>query len=157
MGWKFLVFLGRGTISVRMNTFTCRLSELNQISERVIGCAIEVHREMGPGLLECVYQWCLLQEFKARNIKASDQLRLPLAYKGRVLEKDLVMDALVEDIVVLELKVVEHILPVHRAQLLSYLRLTGKPLGLLLNFHVHVMREGIHRVINDRVQILRDV
>jgi len=139
-----------------MNTTTFRLSELNRISERIIGCAIEVHREMGPGLLECVYGWCLMEELKARNVKILDQMRLPLAYKGRVLEKELVMDALVEDLIVLELKVVERVLPVHRAQLLSYLRLTGKPLGLLLNFHVPVMREGIHRVVNDRVQVIRN-
>lgn len=142
--------------SVYMNTMHVRLSRVNQISEHIIGCAIEVHREMGPGLIEAVYEWCLMEEFRTHGIRALSQSRLPLSYKGRVLEKELVLDALVEDLVVLELKVVEHVLPVHTAQLLSYLRLTGKPLGLLLNFHARTMRDGVHRVINERTTIDRN-
>lgn len=140
-----------------MEPASYRLSDLNRVSERIIGSAIEVHREMGPGLIECVYEWCLMDEMRSRGITAENQLRLPVAYKKRVLDKELIMDVLVENLVVLELKVVEHVLPVHKAQLLSYLRLTGKPLGLLLNFHVPVMRNGVHRVINDRVKIVDDL
>lgn len=134
-----------------------RLSELNRVSERVIGSAIEVHREMGPGLIECVYEWCLMDEMRSHNITAENQLRLPVVYKGRVLGKELIIDMLVENLIVLELKVLEHVLPVHKAQLLSYLRLTGKPLGLLFNFHVPVMRRGVYRIINDRVKIVDDL
>lgn len=93
-----------------------RLSELNRISEQIIGAGIEVHREMGPGLIECVYEWCLIDELSSRGIRAVNQMRLPVSYKGRVLGKDLIMDVLVEDLVILELKVLEHVLPVHRAQ-----------------------------------------
>jgi GxxExxY protein len=140
-----------------METPTYRLSELNRISEGIIGSAMEVHREMGPGLIECIYEWCLMDEMRSRGIAAENQLRLPVSYKGRVLQKELLMDVLVESTVVLELKVLEHVLPVHKAQLLSYLRLTGKPLGLLLNFQVPVMRQGVYRIINDRVKIVDDL
>jgi GxxExxY protein len=140
-----------------METSSYRLSELNRVSERIIGAAIEVHREMGPGLIECIYEWCLMDEMRSREIAAENQWRLPVSYKGRVLQKELLMDVLVENLIVLELKVLEHVLPVHKAQLLSYLRLTGKPLGLLLNFHVPVMRQGVYRFINDRVKIVDDL
>jgi GxxExxY protein len=132
-----------------------QLSELNQLSKVIIGAAIEVHREMGPGLLESVYERCLISEFSRRGLRVESQIQLPLTYKGEVLDKALILDLVVEDCVILELKAVETMLPVHAAQLLSYLRLTGKPMGLLLNFCVPVMSKGVIRRMNDRAQIIR--
>jgi GxxExxY protein len=132
-----------------------QLSELNRLSKAIIGSAIEVHREMGPGLLESIYERCLLTEISRRGLRVETQVHLPLTYKGEVLDKALVLDLVVEDSIILELKAVELILPVHSAQLLSYLRLTGKPMGLLLNFCVPIMSKGIIRRVNDRVQIIR--
>ena len=133
-----------------------QLSELDRLSKIIIGAAIEVHREMGPGLLESVYEHCLLSELSMRGLRAEAQLQLPLTYKGEILDKALVLDLVVEDSIILELKAVEVMLPVHAAQLLSYLRLTGKPMGLLLNFCVPVMSKGVVRRMNDRVQIIRN-
>jgi GxxExxY protein len=132
-----------------------QLSELNRLSKAIIGSAIEVHREMGPGLLESIYERCLLTEISRRGLRVETQVHLPLTYKGEVLDKALVLDLVVEDSIILELKAVELILPVHSAQLLSYLRLTGKPMGLLLNFCVPIMSKGIIRRVNDRVQTIR--
>jgi GxxExxY protein len=131
------------------------LSELNRLSKAIIGSAIEVHREMGPGLLESIYERCLLAEISRRGLRVETQVHLPLTYKRQVLDKALVLDLVIEDCIILELKAVEVMLPVHSAQLLSYLRLTGKPMGLLLNFCVPVMSKGIIRRLNDRVQIIR--
>lgn len=138
------------------NAVTYRLSTLNSISERIIGAAIEVHRELGPGLLESVYEICLVDELKDRSLAVEVRKNLPVVYKGKVLDKELVADIMVENAVILELKVVEHVLPVHQAQLLSYLRLTGRPLGLLLNFQVDIMARGLTRIVNDRVDVVQD-
>lgn len=131
---------------------TYRLSTLNSISERIIGAAIEVHRELGPGLLESVYEVCLVDELRGRKPAVEVRKSLPVVYNGRLLDKELVVDIMVENAVILELKV----LPVHQAQLLSYLRLTGRPLGLLLNFPVDIMARGLTRIVNDRVDVIRD-
>lgn len=117
------------------------------VTERIIGAAIEVHRAVGPGLLESVYEECLEREFRLRRMQFERQRRVPVSYKGHPVGVDLRMDFLVEHQVVVELKAVEKLLPVHGAQLLTYLRLTNMPLGLLINFNVPLLRDGIQRVI----------
>lgn len=123
-------------------------AELDELSHEIIGAAIEVHRALGPGLLESIYEECLAHELTLKRIPFTRQVSLPLIYKGIRLESGYRLDIVVRDAVVLELKAIEHILPVHEAQLLSYLRLTQKWLGLLLNFHVPVLQQGIRRVVN---------
>ena len=120
----------------------------NELTYKIISACIEVHRELGPGLLESVYEVCLLEELEKCGLKAASQVRLPVVYKGKVLSKEFVMDIVVEDLVVLELKTIESLHPLHEVQLVTYLRLSGKKLGLLLNFNVEVMKDGIRRKIN---------
>jgi len=120
----------------------------NQLSEAIIGAAIEVHRTLGPGLLESVYEDCLAVEFDLRGLSFERQRRVPLEYKGRQVAADLKIDFLVDGSVIIELKAVEKLLPVHGAQLLTYLRLTGKQLGLLINFNVPLLHVGVQRVVN---------
>jgi GxxExxY protein len=121
---------------------------LNGVSEQVIGAGIEVHRHMGPGLIESVYEDCLCVEFELRRIPYRRQLDLPLVYKGRPLRTALRIDVLVGEGVIVEVKAAEKILPVHSAQLLSYLRLSGRRLGLLLNFNVPILADGITRMVD---------
>jgi len=123
-------------------------AEMDALSHEIIGAAIEVHRAIGPGLLESIYEDCLAHELALRGIAFKRQVDVPLIYKGIRLECGYRLDMLVEDSVILELKAVEHILPVHEVQLLTYLRLTRKWLGLLLNFHVTVLQRGIRRIVN---------
>ncbi len=115
------------------------------LSDQVIGAAIEVHRELGPGLLESAYQACLAHELSLRGICFVSQLDLPLTYKGIALDVGYRIDLLVEDKIIVELKAVERMTPIHEAQLLTYLRLLKKPVGLLLNFSVPVLKDGITR------------
>jgi GxxExxY protein len=122
--------------------------EYNTISNKIIKAAIEVHKELGPGLLESVYEYCLMEEFKHIGLFAKRQVQLPLYYKGFKLDKEFVIDILVEDKIVLELKSIETILPIHEFQLLTYLKLSGLKLGLLINFNVVQLKEGIRRKIN---------
>jgi GxxExxY protein len=122
--------------------------EYNELSSEIIGAAIEVHKTLGPGLLESVYQHCLMDELKRRGISFKTQVKLPLHYKGNNLNKDFIVDLLVEDINILELKAVEVILPVHEMQLVTYLKLANIKLGLLINFNVPVLHTGIRRKIN---------
>ncbi len=122
---------------------------LNQISKDVIGAAIEVHKTLGPGLLESVYQNCLFLELKERGIQFKAQAIVPLTYKGTAIQKDYIIDFLVEDQIVLELKAIETVLPIHEAQLLTYLKLADKPLGLLINFNVSKLTNGITRRVNN--------
>ena len=120
----------------------------NEIGDTLIGAAIKVHSAVGPGLLESAYQACLLYELEKRRIRARKQVLLPLRYEDLTLDTGYRIDLLIEDLVVVELKAIETVLPVHRAQLLSYLRLGGFRLGYLLNFHVAHMRDGITRIVN---------
>ena len=122
---------------------------LNKISKEIVDACITVHKEMGPGLLESVYEYCLLKEFELRNIKAENQVSIPLCYKGELLTKDYRIDILVENEIILELKAVDTILPVHKAQIISYLKLADKRLGFLLNFNVDLMKNGVKRIVND--------
>jgi GxxExxY protein len=119
----------------------------NQVTEAIIGGAIEVHRAFGPGLLESIYEECLAVELELRRLKVARQLPVPLQYKGRRVGIDLKIDLLVENHIVVELKAVEKILPIHAAQLLTYLRLTDKPIGLLINFNVPLLKDGVRRLI----------
>ena len=119
--------------------------EINEVTEIVIGAAIEVHRALGPGLLESAYEECLSRELGLRRIPFERQRPLPLEYKGLRLECGYRIDLLVAQQVVVEVKAVENLLPVHDAQLLTYLRLGGWTAGLLLNFNVPVLKQGIRR------------
>ncbi len=124
------------------------LDELNKISKQILDAAIEVHKQLGPGLLESVYEYCLCKELELRKIKYKKQVKIPIFYKNEPVGSDYIIDILVEDELILELKAVEKVLPIHKAQLLSYLRLTNKRLGILINFNVPILVEGWKRVIN---------
>jgi GxxExxY protein len=120
----------------------------NQIGEIVIGAAMRVHSVVGPGLLESAYEACLLYEIEKRHLHVRKQAPLPVRYDDLTIDAGYRIDLLIENSVVIELKALEAVLPVHRAQLLSYLRLGGFRLGYLLNFHVAHMRDGIIRMVN---------
>lgn len=122
--------------------------EYNKLTDKTLASAIEVHRILGPGLLESVYEYCLVEELRRNGLNVQRQVKLPIIYKGRNLEKDFFIDLLVEDKVVIELKAVEEVLPVHEVQLLTYLKLSEKKLGLLINFHVPILKQGVKRKIN---------
>lgn len=121
---------------------------LNRLSSIIFNAALSVHREMGPGLLETVYQHCMIKELSTRNVNASAMVPIPLFYKGEPLRKDYVIDLLVEDEVIIELKAIEIILPVHEAQIISYLKLADKRLGFLINFNVPLLKNGFRRFVN---------
>jgi GxxExxY protein len=120
--------------------------ELNEISGKVVDAAFEVHSTLGPGLIESVYEACLTHELKQREVSFERQKSIPVHYKGVVLEDGLRIDLFVQNKVVVELKAVEKLLPVHEAQLLTYLKLMKCRLGLLINFNVPVIKDGIQRV-----------
>jgi GxxExxY protein len=130
-----------------MSAMTTPMQRANAWSQLVIGAAIEVHRIKGPGLIEEIYSRCLGRECELRNIPFVKELRVFLEYKGLVFEQPLRLDILVDDVLIVELKAAEKMLPFHKAQLLSYMKLLNKPLGLLINFHELVLRNGIHRMI----------
>ena len=121
--------------------------QLNQLTHEIIGAAIEVHRKLGPGLLESAYRNCLCRELFLRGIKFKYEDPLPLEYKGLLLGCGYRVDIVVEGLVAIEVKSVEALAPIHDAQLLTYLRLGGWRLGLLINFNVEVLKNGIHRKI----------
>ena len=123
--------------------------ELNQLSYQIIKAAINVHKELGPGLLESVYQSCMVIELRDMDMKVQSQVPLPIFYRGqRVHEEGFRLDLLVEDTIIVELKSVEKVQELHKKQLLTYLRLAKKPLGLLINFNETMLKDGITRVIN---------
>ena len=121
---------------------------LNRLTEIIIGAAIEVHRATGPGLMESVYEQCLCYELSQRGLRFQRQVELPVKYKGIKLDCGFRMDMVVEDAVVLELKTVDQLLPIHSAQLLTYLKLSGKKVGLLINFNEPVLKRGLKRIAN---------
>jgi len=122
---------------------------LDSITRRIIGAAIEVHRRLGPGLLESAYQVCLAFELRHLGIEVEEQKPLPVIYRDVKLDCGYRLDLVVEDSVVVEIKAVDQLAPIHDAQLLSYLRLSGKRVGLLINFHVRVLKNGLKRIVND--------
>lgn len=117
-----------------------------ELTEKIIGAAIEVHRELGPGLLESAYQVCLVHELELRGLNVEQQVPLPVTYKGITLDCGYRLDLVVENRVVVELKTVEKLIPVHEAQLLTYLKLCKIKIGLLINFHSAVIRNSIKRM-----------
>ena len=121
---------------------------LDELSHKVIGACIEVHRLLGPGLLESIYIECLAAELSELEIPVKREVIVPIRYKGKTLSKPLRLDLLVDDCLIVEAKSVDTLLPVHSAQLLTYLKMTDVKLGLLLNFNVVVMRDGIKRIVN---------
>jgi GxxExxY protein len=116
-----------------------------ELTDKIIGAAIEVHKVLGPGLLESAYQVCLQRESTLRNIPFEHLVDLPLIYKGVKLDAGYVIDLIYDSRVIVELKAVEKVIPVHEAQLLTYMRLTGIPVGLLINFNVPVLKDGLYR------------
>ncbi len=120
---------------------------VNELSRIAVDSALQVHRELGPGLLESVYEVCLCEELQSRGLRVERQAKLPVHYRGKELDADLRVDLLVEDALVIELKSVEILLPIHEAQLLTYLKLPDHRLGLLINFNVPLIKEGIRRLI----------
>ena len=123
--------------------------DINNLSSTIIGAAIEVHKALGPGLLESAYEECLCHELSLRGVSFERQKPLPVEYKGTKLDCGYRLDIIVENTIILELKSCEKIEPIHKAQLLTYLKLSGLHLGLLLNFNVPVMRDGIIRIVNE--------
>ena len=124
-------------------------SEVTNLSYKIVGCAIEVHKHLGPGLLESVYEKCLKHELRLNGFKVIDQVRVPVNYKDISLETDLRLDLLVNDVVVVELKAVENVLPVHEAQLLTYMKLMEKPQGLLINFFTDNITKTMKPFVNE--------
>ena len=122
--------------------------ELHKLTEQVIGAAIAVHRELGPGLLESAYEECLCYELSERGIPFDRQKPLPVVYKSVRLDCGYRIDLVVAQKLIVELKVVEELLPIHEAQLLTYLKLSNLPVGLLINFHVPVLKHGLKRIVN---------
>ncbi|NND07344.1 MAG: GxxExxY protein [Saprospiraceae bacterium] len=128
---------------------------VDDLSYQIIGCAIEVHKVIGPGLLESVYERCMLREFELRGFSTSSQQRIPLEYKGVSLEADLRYDILVNDLIIIELKAMEGILPIHEAVLLTYMKMLEKPKGIIINFNcVNIFKGGQKTMVNE---IYRDL
>lgn len=117
------------------------------LSNRVINAAIKVHKSLGPGLIESVYETCLFYELRKAGIEAERQVKLPIIYDGITLDAELRLDIWVERCLIIEVKAVEVVLPVHQAQLMTYLKLTGNRLGLLINFNVPLLKNGLKRVV----------
>jgi GxxExxY protein len=122
---------------------------LDAMTRRIIGAAIEVHRRIGPGLLESAYNACLSFELRQMGFRIDEQVPLPIIYRDVKLDCGYRMDFVVENAVIIEVKAMEQLAPVHHAQLLSYLRLADKRVGLLINFHVRMLKDGIRRIVND--------
>lgn len=120
-------------------------SSVDLLGREVVDCAFQIHKEMGPGLLESVYEECFLMELKSRKIAFEYQKKIPLLYKQQQLKGTFRLDVLVENQIIVELKSVDKLLPLHEAQLLSYLKITNKRLGYLINFNVPIIKEGIKR------------
>lgn len=124
------------------------MKNINDLSYKIIGCAFEVHKNLGPGLLESTYEACLCYELDKQGIKYERQKELTIDYKGITLSNGYRIDVLVEELIVIELKSVEALLPIHTAQILTYLKLSKHSLGLLINFNVTNLQAGIHRYIS---------
>jgi GxxExxY protein len=123
----------------------------NELTEKIIGAAIEVHRHLGPGLLESAYDECLCYELSLSGLRFQRQVSLPVGYKGLRLDCAYRLDLLVEDLVIVEIKAIDELAPIHQAQLLTYLKAADKKVGLLLNFNVTVLKDGIKRIVNHYV------
>lgn len=122
-------------------------SKASKLTESIIGAAIEVHRDKGPGLLESIYEWCLLKELELRQLTVTSQKAVQISYKGFTREEPLRFDLLVEGCALIEAKSIEQILPIHKAQLLNYMKLLNIPIGLLINFNATKLTDGVSRLI----------
>jgi GxxExxY protein len=127
-----------------MHPFYAKASGL---TEKIIGAAIEVHRDKGPGLIESIYEWCLTKEFELRSLAYVRQKLVEITYKGFIKQEDLRLDMLVEGCILIEAKAITKILPIHKAQLLSYMKLLNIPIGLLINFNEMKLTDGVHRLV----------
>ncbi len=127
---------------------------INEISYKIIGCAIEVHKHLGPGLLESVYQMCLIEELKMCGLKVESEMYFPIFYKGKNLGNKLRLDLVVEELIIVELKAVEKMIPLYNAQVLSYLKLTGRPKGLLFNFNCENIRSEMDSFVTREYALL---
>ena len=125
------------------------IKDINNITDKIISAAIAVHRELGPGLLESAYEACLVYELVQRGLSMEQQKTLPVIYRDVRVDCGYRIDLFVENQVIVELKAVEKLESIHRAQLLSYLKLSGCKVGLLINFNVKILKDGIHRIVND--------
>ena len=132
-------------------------NEINKLCYEILSCAIEVQKVLGPGLLESIYEKCLIFELESRGFEVRSQIELPLLYKGHYLETHLKLDLLVEDIVIVELKSVEAFIPIHSAQILSHLNLMAKPKGILINFNTtNIIKEGHKTFVTQKFADLPD-
>jgi GxxExxY protein len=131
------------------NYETMNKTGYEKLSKQIMDSAYHVHREMGPGLLESVYQYCLADELRSRKISVEEQVCVPLFYKGKELKKDFRIDILAASEILIELKAVEVLLPIHEAQIISYLKLADKRLGFLINFNVPLIKNGFRRFVNN--------
>lgn len=131
-----------------MNSDKYDVDELNRLSSESIGAAIEVHRNLGPGLLESAYESCLSWELRQRGLDVQNQVPVPIHYKGITLDEGYRIDLLVEGKLLLELKSIDKMQPIHTGQVLTYLKMTGLKMALILNFNVLLMRSGIKRIVN---------
>jgi len=123
---------------------------IDQLTYKIIGCAIEIHRHVGPGLLESVYHTCFKKELELRALRFRSQLVVPVLYKGMVLNAEYRLDLLVEDLIIVEIKALDGVLPVHKSQLLTYMKLLHKPKGILINFNcMNIFKEGQYTLVNE--------
>lgn len=149
-------FLGVSNFSFFAMTVTKEY--LDKLTYRIIGAAIEVHKVIGPGLLEKVYQKCLARELSLRGIKFQEQVKLPFDYKGEHLDLDLTFDFFVEDLIVVELKATKEFTPLHEAQVLGYMKLLRAPKGILINFNTtNIFYQGQRTLVNEHIERLRDL
>jgi len=125
--------------------------EINNLAYKIVSCAIEVHKQLGPGLLESIYEECFIEELTNNGFDVVSQEKIPLVYKGKILKSDLKLDILVNNCIIVELKAVDEIHPIFKAQLLSYLKLTGMPKGLLINFNCeNITSKGLVSLVTDK-------
>ena len=132
-----------------MSNIISEVEPLNRFTAIILDAAVKVHKVMGPGLLESIYHHCLIQELVSREVDVKTMVPVPLIYMDVPLKKDFVIDLLVEDSIIVELKSVENILQIHEAQIMSYLKLTNKKVGLLINFNVPLLKQGFKRFVNN--------
>jgi GxxExxY protein len=145
MAWTFSM---ASLTSDHMSSFAVRRLSAQEVSHAIITAAMKVHSELGPGLLESAYQACLQHELREAGIRSETQVGLPVVYRGQKLDIGYRMDLMAENLVVVEIKSVEGISPVHQAQIISYLKLSGRFIGLLINFNVVHLKDGIKRFVN---------
>ena len=144
------MFLGVFIDGWKLASSECMLSDpdaLDGLTEQIIACAITVHNTLGPGLLESIYQRCMVMELRARTLSVETERSVPVIYRGEPIESHFKVDLVVEESVVVELKAITAFAPVHHAQVITYLKLTGCPVGLLINFNVTSVRNGLRRVV----------